>query len=195
MRLLDYYVTAGCLPANYRTHGYRRHPREATELQQTPVAVSVADAQELAQQNIVTARDLAGQTHGVLIQRAGITPLTEVFFIRGIGDADPIFDPNVAQYVDDIYLPRTINGMSDLTDLDRIEVLRGRQGTLFGENSDAGAVRYITKTPAEQTHANFDIGYGDYNTVNAHGHVQMPVKTTASRCFLELPVAADQTVG
>jgi iron complex outermembrane recepter protein len=145
--------------------------RESTELQKTPVAVTVVDTQDLAQRNIVTARDIAGQVPGVTIQRSGITPLTEVFFIRGIGDADPIFDPNVAQYVDDVYLPRAINGMSDLTDLDRIEVLRGPQGSLFGENADAGAIRYITKTPAGQFHANFDIGYGEYNTFNAHGYV------------------------
>jgi hypothetical protein len=98
--------------------------RQATELQETPVAVTVADASQIALQNLTTARDLAGQIPDVNIQRSGITPLTQVIFIRGIGDGDPIFDPNVAQYVDDIYLPRTINGMTDLTDLERVEVLR-----------------------------------------------------------------------
>jgi iron complex outermembrane receptor protein len=145
--------------------------RQSTKLQKTPVAVTVIGSREIAQQNVVTARDLAGQVPGVLVQRSGITPLTQTFFIRGIGNADPIFDPNVAQYVDDIYLPRAINGMTDLTDIERVEVLRGPQGTLFGENSDAGAIRYITKTPTERTAANFDIGYGNYNAVNAHGYV------------------------
>jgi len=94
-----------------------------------------------------------------------------VFFIRGIGDSDPIFDPNVAVYVDDVYLPRAINGMTDLSDIQRVEVLRGPQGTLFGENADAGAIRYITKTPSDQTQYNFDIGGGTYNTFNAHGYL------------------------
>ena len=94
-----------------------------------------------------------------------------MFFIRGIGDSDPIFDPNVAVYVDDVYLPRAINGMTDLTDIERVEVLRGPQGTLFGENADAGAIRYVTKTPTDQTEASFDIGGGTYNAFNAHGYL------------------------
>jgi iron complex outermembrane receptor protein len=145
--------------------------RQSTSLQKTPVAVTVIGADEIAQQNLLTARDLAGQTPGVTIQRAGITPLTQVFFIRGIGDSDPIFDPNVAQYLDDVYLPRAINGMADLADIERVEVLRGPQGTLFGENADAGAIRYITKTPTDQTQANVDVGYGSYNAFDVHGYV------------------------
>jgi iron complex outermembrane receptor protein len=145
--------------------------RQSTNLQKTPVAVTVIGSDDIAQQNLLTARDLAGQTPGVFIQRAGITPLTQVFFIRGIGDSDPIFDPNVAQYIDDVYLPRAINGMADLADIDRVEVLRGPQGTLFGENADAGAIRYITKTPTDQADGNFDIGYGNYNAFNVHGYV------------------------
>ena len=145
--------------------------RQATNLQKTPVAVTVIGSDAIAQQNLLTARDLAGQTPGVFIQRAGITPLTQVFFIRGIGDTDPIFDPNVAQYIDDVYLPRAINGMADLADIDRVEVLRGPQGTLFGENADAGAIRYITKTPTDRTDGNFDIGYGNYNAFNVHGYL------------------------
>jgi iron complex outermembrane receptor protein len=145
--------------------------RPTTELQETPVAVQAIESEQTAAQNIVTTRDLAGKTPGVEIQRAGISPLTQVFFIRGIGNPDPILDPNVAQYLDDIYLPRTINGLSDLTDLDRIEVLRGPQGTLFGENADAGAIRYISKTPSERTQVKIDVGYGDYNTVNAHAYL------------------------
>jgi iron complex outermembrane receptor protein len=145
--------------------------RQSTKLQETPVAVTAIGGDSIAAQNIITTRDLAGQTPGVEILRSGITPLTQVFFIRGIGDSDPIFDPNVAVYVDDVYLPRAINGMTDLSDIQRVEVLRGPQGTLFGENADAGAIRYITKTPSDQTQYNFDIGGGTYNAFNAHGYL------------------------
>ncbi len=145
--------------------------RRSTKLQQTPVAVTAIGTAKIEEQNLLSARDLAGQVPGVTIQRAGITPLTQVFFIRGIGDADPIFDPNVAQYVDDVYLPRAINGMAGLADIERVEVLRGPQGTLFGENADAGAIRYITKTPTDQTEENLDLGYGTYNAVNLHGYL------------------------
>lgn len=144
--------------------------RQSTRIQKTPVAVSVIGQSLIASQNIVTTRDLAGQVPGVTIQRSGITPTTQVFFIRGIGNSDPIFDPNVAVYVDDVYLPRAINGMTDLTDIERVEILRGPQGTLFGENSDAGAIRYITKNPSEHPEFSADVGYGNYNAVSVHGY-------------------------
>jgi iron complex outermembrane receptor protein len=146
--------------------------RQVTRLQKTPVAVTVIGAKEI---------------------RSGITPLTQVFFVRGIGDSDPIFDPNIAQYVDDVYLPRAINGLTDLTDIERVEILRGPQGTLFGENADAGAIRYITKTPSDTPEANFDIGGGTYGTFDAHGYVAGPIvpgKLDASLAF-----AHDQNSG
>jgi iron complex outermembrane receptor protein len=145
--------------------------RQSTKSQETPVAVTVVTDSEISQKNITTARDLAGSVPGVTILRSGITPLTQVFFIRGIGESDPIFDPAIAQYVDDVYLPRAINGLSDLTDIERVEILRGPQGTLFGDNADAGAIRYITKTPSDQTAANFDLGGGNYATFQTHAYV------------------------
>jgi iron complex outermembrane receptor protein len=145
--------------------------RQATKLQETPVAVTAISNSDIAEQNITTARDLAGMTPGVTILRSGITPLTQTFFIRGIGESDPIFDPAIAQYVDDVYLPRAINGLSDLTDVERVEVLRGPQGTLFGDNSDAGAIRYITKEPTDTTAGNFDIGGGNYSTLRTHAYL------------------------
>jgi iron complex outermembrane receptor protein len=167
--------------------------RQSTKLQQTPVAVTAIGGDQIVAQNVVTTRDLAGQTPGVTIQRSGITPLTQVFFIRGIGDSDPIFDPNVAVYVDDIYLPRAINGMTDLSDIQRIEVLRGPQGTLFGENADAGAIRYITKTPSDTLQGSFDIGGGTYNAFNTHGYVTGPL--IAGLLDASLAIAHDQHDG
>jgi iron complex outermembrane receptor protein len=149
--------------------------RQSTPLQETPVAVAVVGAEQIAQQNVITTRDLAGQIAGLFVQRGGITPTTQVFFIRGIGDSDPIFDPAVAQYVDDVYLPRAINGMTDLTDIERVEVLRGPQGTLFGENADAGAIRYITKTPTDTPALNFDVGVGTYAAFDVHGYAAGPI--------------------
>ena len=149
--------------------------RQTTRLQRTPVAVTVVGPKQIREQNLTTARDLAGKVAGVTIPRAGITPLTQVFYIRGIGDSDPIFDPNIGQYLDDVYLPRAINGMADLTDLERVEILRGPQGTLFGENSDAGAIRYITREPTDTPTANFDVGGGTYDAFNLHAYAAGPI--------------------
>ena len=149
--------------------------RHATRLQRTPVADTVVAPKQILQQNLTSARDLAGKVPGVTITRSGITPLTQIFIIRGIGDSDPIFDPDIAQYVDDVYLPRAINGLADLTDLERVEILRGPQGTLFGENADAGAIRYITRTPSDTPTGNFDIGGGTYDAFNLHAYASGPV--------------------
>ena len=145
--------------------------RKESRLQSTPVAVSVIGAEFREQQNVVTTRDLAGQIPGLYTAPAGITPLTNTFFIRGIGNSDPIFDPTVGVYVDDVYLARAINGMSDLTDVDRVEVLRGPQGTLFGANSSGGAIRYVTRAPTDALTVRGDAGYGSYETFNTHGYV------------------------
>ena len=77
--------------------------------------------------------------------------------------------------MDDIYLPRAINGMTDLTDIERVEVLRGPQGTLFGENADAGAIRYITRNPTDTPHLDVDFAGGSYNTFDTHAYVSGPL--------------------
>lgn len=149
--------------------------RKESRLQSTPVSVTVIGEAFRSNQNVITARDLAGQIPGLYTPPSGITPLTNTFFIRGIGNSDPIFDPTVGVYIDDVYLPRAINGMSDLTDVERVEILRGPQGTLFGANSAGGAIRYVTRTPGDTFDFRADAGYGNYNTVNAHGYVAGPI--------------------
>ncbi len=129
-----------------------------------------------------------GADPGLYTAPSGITPTTNTFFIRGIGNSDPIFDPTVGTYIDDVYLARAINGMSDLHDVERVEVLRGPQGTLFGANSGGGAIRYVTKTPTDHFEAQGDIGYGSYNTFNAHGYVAGPLVTGCSTPAFPAPM-------
>lgn len=149
--------------------------RRETRQQTTPIALTAIGTEQIARQQLITARDLAGKLPGVFLPQSGITPLTQIFYIRGIGNSDPIFDPSVAVYVDDVYLPRAINGMTDLTDLERVEILRGPQGTLFGENASAGAIRYVTKTPGDRTEIRADLGYGNYNTIQGHAYFAGPL--------------------
>jgi iron complex outermembrane receptor protein len=117
--------------------------RRSTKLQKTPVAVTSLDATKLAQNGGHLVGDLAGEIPNVEVPRGGLTPTTETFFIRGIGTSDPIQDPAVGLYVDDVYIPRPLSngGLFDLPDTARVEVLRGPQGTLYGRSTDAGAVR------------------------------------------------------
>jgi iron complex outermembrane receptor protein len=151
--------------------------RRTTKLQKTPLAVTSLDAVKLAQNGGHLVRDLAGEIPNVEVPRGGLTPTTETFFIRGIGTSDPIQDPAVGIYVDDVYIPRPLSngGLFDLPDVSRVEVLRGPQGTLYGRNSDAGAVRLITQDPTDTLHIVSDIGIGDYGAVQTHDLISGPI--------------------
>ena len=95
------------------------------------------------------------------------------FFLRGVGlndFADAQENP-VAVYVDDVYKP-AMGGLSlQLFDVERIEVLRGPQGALFGRNSTGGVIHYVTKRPGEEFDAYADVAYGDYSQIKAEGAI------------------------
>jgi iron complex outermembrane receptor protein len=151
--------------------------RRSTQLQKTPIAVTRIGEASLTQSASHLVRDLAGDIPNVEVPRGGLTPTTETFFIRGIGTSDPIQDPAVGLYVDDVYIPRPLSngGLFDLPDMDHVEVLRGPQGTLYGRNSDAGAVRLITEDPGDTLHIVSDAGFGDYGAVQTHDLISGPL--------------------
>ena len=122
--------------------------RRSESLQKTPVAVTAFGQEEVKTQAISTFRDLSGRVPGLLAPRRSTAYTTQTYAVRGIGEIDTYPEPAVAVYVDDVYLARTVGSNYDTPDLERVEVLRGPQGTLYGRNSSAGAIRYITKEPA-----------------------------------------------
>ena len=139
--------------------------RRETSLQRTPIAISAFGADTLAERKIDSIRDLAGQIPNLRIPRATIGYTTQLFSLRGVGETDPIQEPTLSVYVDDVYYPRQIGSMLDFNDVQRIEVLRGPQGTLYGRNTSAGALRVITRDPGNATEAAADIGYGSYDAL------------------------------
>jgi iron complex outermembrane receptor protein len=160
--------------------------RRATNLQHTPIAITAFGADVLADRKIDSIRDLAGQIPNLRIPRATIGYTTQLFSLRGVGETDPIQEPTLSVYVDDVYYPRQIGSMLEFNDVERIELLRGPQGTLYGRNTSAGALRVITRDPGDQTVVAGNLGYGSYDAVKARallGGAIVPGKLYASLAY------------
>ncbi len=160
--------------------------RRETSLQRTPIAISAFGADTLADRKIDSIRDLAGQIPNLRIPRATIGYTTQLFSLRGVGETDPIQEPTLSVYVDDVYFPRQIGSMLDFNDVQRIEILRGPQGTLYGRNTSAGALRVITRDPGNDTAIAADIGYGSYDALKTRALVSgalVPDKLYASIAY------------
>jgi iron complex outermembrane receptor protein len=137
--------------------------------QSTPLAITAVGAQQLDERSVASVNDLNAIAPNVSIT-GGTTTLGPVaqIFIRGIGQSDghPGLEPGVGLYVDDVYHGLMLGSEMDLTDLDRIEVLRGPQGTLSGKNSIGGSIKLFSKKPNDNPDAYLEAGYGSFNRVN-----------------------------
>jgi iron complex outermembrane recepter protein len=137
--------------------------------QTAPLSITAVSGQQLDDRSMASVTDLNGVAPNVNIT-AGTTangPVAQIF-IRGIGQSDghPGLEPGVGLYVDDVYHGIMLGSEMDLTDLDRIEVLRGPQGTLSGKNSIGGAIKLFSKKPVDDTEGYAEAGYGSFNRIN-----------------------------
>jgi len=112
-----------------------------------PVAVSAYSGEQLNRQGALTITEVAKTTPNVTLKVSRGTNSTLTPFIRGIGQQDPVagFEQGVGVYLDDVYFNRPQAAVLDIYDVERIEVLRGPQGTLYGRNTIGGAVKFVTK--------------------------------------------------
>ncbi|WP_165186084.1 TonB-dependent receptor [Caulobacter soli] len=149
--------------------------RRATDLQKTAIAISAFSQQLLKDRKVDSIRDLSGQIPNFSISRVTISHTTQTYALRGVGESDPIQEPVLAVYVDDVYIPRQIGSMVEFNDLERVEVLRGPQGTLYGRNSSAGALRIITRDPGDAFRAKAEVGLGNYGAVDVRGLIEGPL--------------------
>ena len=139
--------------------------KRAQSLQDVPMAVNAFNADTIETAGINDAGDLAILTPALNIN-VNTNPFAARMVIRGVGTAqtDPALEPSVGLFIDGIYLGRTGLGMSDLTDIERIEVLQGPQGTLYGKNTNAGAISVITKKPSfEKSKGYIEASVGNYS--------------------------------
>ena len=116
-------------------------------LQDVPVAVTAYTGEQLEAQGALDLTDIGDTTPNVTLESSRATNSTLTAFIRGVGQQDPVagFEQGVGIYLDDVYLNRPQAAVLDIYDVERIEVLRGPQGTLYGRNTVGGAVKYVTR--------------------------------------------------
>ena len=121
--------------------------RREESLQDVPLSVSAVSGEELERTGAVDIIAIADVSPNVTLEVSRGTSSTLSAFIRGVGQQDPVagFEAGVGIYVDDVYLNRPQGAVLDLIDVERVEVLRGPQGTLYGRNTIGGAVKYVTR--------------------------------------------------
>jgi iron complex outermembrane receptor protein len=120
--------------------------RREESLKDVPVAVTAVSGERLAATGAIDITTLQQSTPNLTVQVARGSNSTLISFIRGVGQQDPLwgFEPGVGLYIDDVYVARPQAAVLDIFDVQRLEVLRGPQGTLYGRNTIGGAIKYVT---------------------------------------------------
>ncbi|MDB3997095.1 TonB-dependent receptor, partial [Gammaproteobacteria bacterium] len=134
-------------------------------LQEVPVSVSVVTADVIEKANVTDLFDLKAVVPS-LDTRQYQSSVNSTFFIRGFGNGanNPGIEPSVAVFIDGVYRSRIQSQISDLPMIERIEVLRGPQSSLFGKNASAGVVNIVTKKPSFEKSGNVSLGFGNFNS-------------------------------
>lgn len=151
--------------------------KQAEKLQDVPIAVTAISNAGLEARGVGSVTDLNQIAPNLQFTpgqggNGAIAP-----FIRGVGENDFIItsDPAVGTYFDGVYVARTFGASPELLDVERVEVLRGPQGSLFGKNTIGGAINVVTRIPGQDTEMQADLRYGSYNTFRARARVAMPL--------------------
>ena len=139
--------------------------RREENLLDVPIAVSAFSGEALELRGALDLTDIGNITPNTTLETSRGSNSTLSAFIRGIGQQDPVsgFEPGVGIYLDDVYLNRPQAAVLDIYDVERIEVLRGPQGTLYGRNTIGGAVKYVTKQLPQEVSVKVRGTYGTYN--------------------------------
>lgn len=149
-------------------------------LQSTPIAISAFSGDSLDYRGVTNIGEIAQFTPNLSFQNNpsfGGASNSAAIYIRGVGQKEflPTVDPGVGLYVDGVYIARSVGGILDLVDVERVEVLKGPQGTLFGRNTIGGAISITTKKPHDQLEGKVSATYGSDNRINLKGSVNLPI--------------------
>ncbi|HRP73145.1 MAG TPA: TonB-dependent receptor [Luteimonas sp.] len=156
--------------------------RREEALKDVPVAVTALDHQRLEDTGAKDLTALQQQTPNATVQVARGSNSTLISFIRGVGQQDPLwgFEPGVGLYVDDVYIARPQGALLDVYDIERIEVLRGPQGTLYGRNTIGGAIKYVSRRLGGTPRFEGKLSVGSYDQLDGVANFALPVGDTFS---------------
>ncbi|MDF2383099.1 TonB-dependent receptor [Nostoc ellipsosporum NOK] len=151
--------------------------RREEKLLDVPTAVTALTSAQLEQAGAIDLTDLQIASPNTTLKDARGTNSTLAAFIRGVGQQDPVpgFEAGIGIYLDDVYLNRPQAAVLDIYDVERIEVLRGPQGTLYGRNTIGGAVKYVTKKLADRPTMTVKGNYGSYNQADVIVSASTPI--------------------
>ena len=151
--------------------------RRTEQLQDVPLTVTAITADAIQNYNIQNITDLGSFVPNMKISQDRATSSTINIYIRGVGQSDPLwgFQPGVGVYIDDVYMARPQAALLDVLDVDRLEVLSGPQGTLYGRNTIAGAVKYVTRDIDGPATLTASATGGNYDTRNFKFTGSLPV--------------------
>src|SRR5882757_8638408 len=152
--------------------------KRSESINKVPLAITALSGNALQDQNIHSVQDLALVIPGFTYAASLLD--TPVYSLRGVGFYETTLAayPDVSIYVDQVPLPFPVLTQSVSLDLERVEVLKGPQGVLFGQNSTGGAINYIAAKPTEEFHAGINLGYGRFNDVTVSGFISAPITST-----------------
>ena len=151
--------------------------RRDEALKDVPISVSALGAERLEETGASDITALQQQTPNATVQVARGSNSTLISFIRGVGQQDPLwgFEPGVGLYVDDVYVARPQGAVLDIFDIERIEVLRGPQGSLYGRNTVGGAIKYVTSRLSQDPELTLRGAYGSYNQIDLLASGSLPL--------------------
>ena len=151
--------------------------RRPERLQDVPVAVTAFNEETIRNLNLNDAIKTAQLVPGMIATHNAGLGTANAYYLRGLGNSQSVatFDPPVGTYVDNVYVARQNANNYQFFDVDRVEVLRGPQGTLFGRNTTGGAVSVIMKKPADSVGGKFEGTFGSFDRTTVKATVDMPV--------------------
>ncbi|WOK35960.1 TonB-dependent receptor [Sphingomonas sp. C3-2] len=150
--------------------------KRAQNLQEVPIAISAVSSEFLEQRNVTSIEQLGAIAPNVKIERGSSNSTVSSLSIRGSTTLNPAltWEPAVGLYMDGVYLGKAQGGFFDVADIERVEVLRGPQGTLYGRNTLAGAVNIIPKKPSGEWGGSAQATYGNYDYWQLRSSIDLP---------------------